>query len=49
MYEEIPDLKLPEFIEYLIKNRDAKTHNEFQQFLQKNNLSSHIRVIARNN
>jgi SAM-dependent methyltransferase len=48
MYDEIPDLKLPDFVEYLIKNRDAATHKEFQDFLQKNNLSSHIRVIARN-
>jgi 2-polyprenyl-3-methyl-5-hydroxy-6-metoxy-1,4-benzoquinol methylase len=49
MYEELPELKLPDFVEYLIKNRDSAAHNDFQQFLQKNNLSSHIRVIARNN
>ena len=48
MYEEIPDLKLPDFVEYLIKNRDSSSHREFQEFLQKNNLSSHVRVIARN-
>ncbi len=48
MYDEIPDLKMPDFVEYLIKNRDETTHSQFQEFLQKNNLSSHIRVIARN-
>lgn len=48
MYEEMPELKLPNFVEYLIKERDNSTHKEFQEFLQKNNLSSHVRVIARN-
>lgn len=48
MYEEIPDLVLPDFVEYLLKNRDVTVHEQFQHFLQKNNLSSHIRVIARN-
>ena len=48
MYEEIPELELPNFVEYLIKERDNTTHIEFQEFLRKNNLSSHVRVIARN-
>jgi 2-polyprenyl-3-methyl-5-hydroxy-6-metoxy-1,4-benzoquinol methylase len=48
MYDEIPGLELPDFVEYLLKNRNSKTHKEFQDFLQKNNLSSHVRVIARN-
>jgi SAM-dependent methyltransferase len=48
MYDEIPDLKLPDFVEYLIKYRDSNAHKEFQEFLQRNNLSSHIRVIAKN-
>ena len=48
MYDEIPNLKLPDFVDYLIKHRDAAAHKEFQDFLQKNNLSSHLRVIARN-
>jgi 2-polyprenyl-3-methyl-5-hydroxy-6-metoxy-1,4-benzoquinol methylase len=48
MYDEIPELKLPSFVDYLIRNRDSSTHKEFQEFLQKNNLSSHVRVIARN-
>ena len=48
MYDEIPGLELPDFVEYLLKNRNPTTHKEFQEFLQKNNLSSHVRVIARN-
>jgi 2-polyprenyl-3-methyl-5-hydroxy-6-metoxy-1,4-benzoquinol methylase len=48
MFDEIPGLELPDFVEYLLKNRNSKTHKEFQDFLQKNNLSSHVRVIARN-
>jgi 2-polyprenyl-3-methyl-5-hydroxy-6-metoxy-1,4-benzoquinol methylase len=48
MYDEIPDLELPDFVEYLLKNRNALSHKEFQEFLQNNNLSSHVRVIARN-
>jgi 2-polyprenyl-3-methyl-5-hydroxy-6-metoxy-1,4-benzoquinol methylase len=48
MYDEIPGLELPDFVEYLLKNRNPTTHKEFQEFLQNNNLSSHVRVIARN-
>ncbi|MDP2685114.1 MAG: class I SAM-dependent methyltransferase [bacterium] len=44
---ELPELKVPRFIDYMIKNRDEKTLDQFQLFLQQNNLSSHVRVVAR--
>lgn len=45
--QEMPDLKVPRFIEYVIKKRGQDTFNQLQAFLQANNLSSHARVIAR--
>jgi len=42
-----PDLKIPRFFDYLLKNRDTETFNQLQSFLQQNNLSSHVRIIAR--
>lgn len=45
--QEMPDLQVPRFMEYLIKNRCQDTFNQLQAFLQANNLSSHARVIAR--
>jgi SAM-dependent methyltransferase len=45
--DEFPDLKVPRFIDYMIKNRDDETLEQFQSFLQENNLSSHVRVVAR--
>ncbi len=38
--------KLPPFIDYLLKHRDIRTHIDFQMFLQKNLLSSHVRIAA---
>lgn len=45
--KELPKLRIPMFIDYLIKNRDIKTTEHLQNFLKENRLSSHARVIAR--
>lgn len=45
--QEMPKLPVPRFIEYVIKQRGQKTLEQFQEFLQANNLSSHARVVAR--
>lgn len=44
---ENDQLVLPRFMEYLLKNRSEKTFVQLQEFLQENNLSSHVRVVAR--
>jgi hypothetical protein len=44
---EDPKLALPRFMEYMLKNRTDKTFIGLQEFLQENNLSSHVRVVAR--
>ena len=44
---EIPDMAVPRFIDYIVKNRNSQTYEQFQKFLQDNNLSSHARVVAR--
>ena len=41
-----PSIQLPNFIEYLIHHRDELAHSDFQVFLQKHRLSSHVRVAA---
>lgn len=41
-----PSIELPSFIEYLIDHRDDLAHSDFQAFLQKHRLSSHVRVAA---
>jgi hypothetical protein len=41
-----PTLILPRFIDYLIKERGDRAHQEFQAFLQKHRLSSHVRVAS---
>jgi 2-polyprenyl-3-methyl-5-hydroxy-6-metoxy-1,4-benzoquinol methylase len=41
-----PKLKIPRFIEYLIKNRESKTLEQLQDFLKNNQLSSHARIVA---
>lgn len=41
-----PTIKLPHFVEYLINQRDELAHSDFQAFLQKHRLSSHVRVAA---
>ena len=38
---------LPRFVEYLLEHRDPLAHADFQEFLQKHRLSSHVRVAAR--
>ncbi|MFM1919998.1 MAG: hypothetical protein RLZZ303_1632 [Candidatus Hydrogenedentota bacterium] len=42
-----PALPLPPFIDYLLNHRDALAHEDFQAFLQKHRLSSHVRLAAR--
>ena len=44
--DEMKDLSIPRFINYIIKHRGQETSEALQQFLQHNNLSSHARVIA---
>jgi len=44
--EADPSVELPNFIEYLIEQRDKLAHNDFQAYLQKHRLSSHVRVAA---
>ncbi len=41
-----PTIALPPFVDYLIKQRDTLAHEDFQSFLQKHRLSSHVRVAA---
>ncbi len=38
---------LPRFLEYLLSHRDATCHERFQDFIQEQRLSSHMRLIAR--
>lgn len=40
-------LKVPRFISYLLNNRGEDAHHSFQEFLQRFQLSSHVRVAAR--
>ena len=42
-----PTLNLPSFIAYLLNHRGASTHADFQTFLQRHRLSSHVRVAAK--
>lgn len=44
-----PTIKLPQFVRYLIEHRDEFAHADFQEYLQKHRLSSHVRVAARKN
>ncbi len=41
-----PTIALPRFIRYLIDERDRLAHHDFQEYLQKHRLSSHVRVAA---
>lgn len=45
--EADPGIQLPRFVQYLIQQRDPLAHADFQEFLQKHRLSSHVRVAAR--
>ncbi len=44
---ENQNLKLPRFVEYIIRSRQDETFSQLQRFLQDNSLSSHARVVAR--
>lgn len=44
--EADPEIKLPGFVQTLIDQRDELAHADFQSFLQKHRLSSHVRVAA---
>lgn len=44
--DEMPELSVSRFVDYLIRHRGQKTSDQLQEFLQDNNLSSHARVIA---
>ena len=45
--ESNPEVALPEFFEYIFKKRDENTWHTLQEFLQRNRLSSYVRVAAR--
>ncbi len=45
--QQDPSITLPPFLEYLLERRDALAHADFQEFLQKHRLSSHVRVAAK--
>ncbi len=44
--KEDPSIELPSFVKYLLESRDELAHADFQNFLQKHRLSSHVRVAA---
>ncbi len=44
-----PSIRLPDFVRYLLDNRDSEAHLDFQSFLQKHRLSSHVRIAALKN
>ena len=44
--KEDASIKLPSFISYMLNHRGRETHEDFQEFLQKHRLSSHVRVAA---
>ena len=41
-----PGVVLPPFVEQLLRRRPAQSHEDFQQFLQRHRLSSHLRITA---
>jgi SAM-dependent methyltransferase len=45
--EQDPSIQVPEFVRCLIEDRDRLAHDDFQAFLQKHRLSSHVRVAAK--
>jgi hypothetical protein len=42
-----PSIPVPEFVRLLVEHRDEVAHRDFQEFLQKHRLSSHVRLAAR--
>ena len=47
MINDNPSVEIPDFIKYIYKYRADDLYENFQTFLQQNNLSSHVCVIAR--
>lgn len=47
MIKENPELPVPRFVSTLLNAAEGDTGHEFQDFLKRNKLSSHIRVVAR--
>jgi hypothetical protein len=45
--EHHPEVKVSRFTEYLLRNRSVETRKSFQEFLQKNLLSSYGRILLR--
>ena len=41
------NVRIPSWVSYLLTHRDEEAHEDFQAFLQKHRLSSHIRVAAK--
>lgn len=44
---ENPDIHLPRFVRQIVSHPDEQVRNAFQQFLEMNRLSPHIRVVSR--
>ncbi len=44
--EADPSIKLPRHVRHILHHRDTLAHGDFQAFLQKHRLSSHLRVAA---
>lgn len=42
-----PSIKLPPFVRYLLDRRDKEAHWDFQEYLQKHRLSSHVRAVIK--
>lgn len=43
---EDPSIPVPRFVKYFLDHRGIETRADFQSFLQKNRLSSHVRIAA---
>lgn len=41
-----PSVQLPRFVDLLLNRRDGEARQDFQEFLQKHRLSSHVRIAA---
>lgn len=45
--QEDPDISVPRFVSYLLRQRTPEAHHALQEFLQRYRLSSHVRVLCR--